>query len=779
MTALSRRVRAPRTRPPAGPPGGPAAAGVSAPRRPGPAGRRAAARPHVPPGMGRLLAALALLAGALAGTAPLAAQDTTLARQSVIRRTAYGVPHILADNLKAAGYAMGSAQLEDYGARVPVFLLHVRGELARYFGRDSLESDFRNRPNWLRATGLYHRLDADTRDVYDGFARGVNAYIRLHPADFPAWMPSDFSGIDALATDMELPAAYALGEVLRRLGAPAPLVGAAAGAHGAEGNPDDGSNSWALAPSRTRSGKAILLRNPHLDWDAGYYEAQLTVPGVVDFYGDFRIGGPFQTIGGFNARLGWSTTNNDPDLDEVYALTADPVRPDHVLFDGASIPLRRQEVTVTYRNGAALASETREAWSSPLGPVVYRAGGKVYVWRSAGRGEWRIGEMWLRMMRARDLAQWKDALRLLAKPSSNFTYADADGNVFYVWYGEVPELTEPTGGDTMAVPAATSAQVWTRLVPFDSLPQLLNPKGGYIHNENDPFHYTNLNAVFSPAAFPPYFPKPDLSLRSQLALQLIGGRQKLSLEDVVRLKHSMRMLLADRVKPDLLAAVRATSPTGDVAAAADLLARWDNTVAPDSRGAVLFETWWDRYDRTAPPAPPGANPDTVLVRRPWTPADPTGTPVGLADPVRADSAFVWAVAETRRRYGAWDVAWGDVHRVRVGDVDVPVGGCSGSLGCFRVLWYETAPDGKRVAAGGDGWVLAVEFDTPPRAYSVLAYGESPRPGSPHHADQAAMFARGQLKVVAFAEQDVERQTVRRYHPGLEPAPADAAGPAGH
>ena len=59
-----------------------------------------------------------------------------------------------------------------------------------------------------------------------------------------------------------------------------------------ESDPDEGSNAWALAPSRTRSGRAILLRNPHLAWNAGYYEAHLTVPGVVDFYGDFRIGGP-------------------------------------------------------------------------------------------------------------------------------------------------------------------------------------------------------------------------------------------------------------------------------------------------------------------------------------------------------------------------------------------------------------------------------------------------------------------------------------------------------
>jgi acyl-homoserine-lactone acylase len=59
----------------------------------------------------------------------------------------------------------------------------------------------------------------------------------------------------------------------------------------------------------------------------------------------------------------------------------------------------------------------------------------------------------------------------------------------------------------------------------------------------------------------------------------------------------------------------------------------------------------------------------------------------------------------------------------------------------------------------------VEFGNEPRAYSVLAYGESPRDGSPFHTDQAEMFARGQVKPVAWRDADIERQTVRRYRPG--------------
>ena len=150
----------------------------------------------------------------------------------------------------------------------------------------------------------------------------------------------------------------------------------------------------------------------------------------------------------------------------------------------------------------------------------------------------------------------------------------------------------------------------------------------------------------------------------------------------------------------------------------------------------------------------------------WDEKDPLRTPRGLADPARAAESFVWAIGETKTRYGAVDVAWGDVHRVRRGTVDVPVGGCSGALGCFRVLTFtRDNADGKLVANSGDGWVLAVEFGVTPRAYSVLAYGESPRPESPWHSDQAAMFAKGELKKVAFTTRDIDAQAVTRYRPG--------------
>jgi acyl-homoserine-lactone acylase len=218
-----------------------------------------------------------------------------------------------------------------------------------------------------------------------------------------------------------------------------------------------------------------------------------------------------------------------------------------------------------------------------------------------------------------------------------------------------------------------------------------------------------------------------------------------------------------------LAAVRTSNPSSEASEAAALLERWDDTVSPESRGSTLFEVWFRRYvTPDSGDTRPLRELEGALITKPWSAAEPLETPAGLADPARAAETFAWAVGETARRFGSYDVAWGDVHRVRLGggDVDLPVGGCSGFLGCFRVLWYDTAPDGKQQVAGGDGWVLAVEFGRDgPRAYSILAYGESAKPDSPHHTDQAEMFTRGELKRVAFTESEIAAQLIRSYRPG--------------
>jgi len=702
-----------------------------------------------------------------------------------IRRTSYGVPHILAENLAGAGYGMAWVMMEDYREEVPRGILRSNGRWGQAMGRDSVQGDFAGRLAHDYAARTYHLLPSDVRAVLDGFARGMNDFARAYRDVLPPWVPDDFTAHDIAARDIGVWDAGAVRAFARTRrpdargegdpGADGEGAGTAAPGERTvgrdlagwmawatrEGEPDTeaGSNAWAFAPERSASGNALLLRNPHLSWTAGYYEAHVRVPGVLDFYGDFRLGGPFTTIGGFNRRLGFATTNNYPDLDQVYALLRDPEDPDAYLFDGGSVPVETRSVTVNYTDAGVPGSETREFRFTPLGPVIFENEDTLFVVKAHGLTQFRVGEQWLRMMQAQNLEEWKDAMRIRAKVSSNLTYADADGNILLFWNAATPLLPHRYAGDTALV-ATSSEEVWTELYPFDDLPQLLNPRGGYVQNANDPPYYTNLHEPLDRTRYPDNFPEPRLRFRSQNSLELVDNDRVLTLEDMVALKHAMKMILADRVKEDLVAAVRERHAGGEIRDAIGLVAGWDNTVGRESRGSSLFELWALRYFATT---------DTALqFREPWSPQDPAGTPRGLGDGGNAAAAFEWAVEEAKARWGRWDVAWGEVHRVRAdGGVDYPVGGCSSALGCFRRLDYRVDDDGKYAANNGDGWVLAVEFSDPPRAYSILAYGNSNRPESPYYYDQAALFADNRLKRVAFTEAEIQADLVMGYHPAEE------------
>ncbi|TVP42354.1 MAG: hypothetical protein EA350_16230, partial [Gemmatimonadales bacterium] len=362
---------------------------------------------------------------------------------------------------------------------------------------------------------------------------------------------------------------------------------------------------------------------------------------------------------------------------------------------------------------------------------------------------------------------------------SNFTYADADGNIFYVWNAMHPDRPHLFGADSVAHRATGAEDAWQAFLSFDALPQLLNPPGGYLRNENDPFHHTNLNAVLDAGDYPPEAEAPRVRLRSQHSLELLHNERRFSLEDVVALRASDGMLLADRVLDDLLAALDAVrgSETWDaeLEVARTTLEGWDRTAATDARGAVLFVEWWERYLEGAGRSPATDEgrarsagfpaPAERLFAEVWSPEAPMTTPRGLADAERAVAAFRSAVPATRQRWGSVDVAWGDVHRARHGRLDLPVSGCDGLLGCFRVIWFDDDDDGRRRVRGGDGWISAVEFGAEPRGYTVLAYGQSNRADSPHHEDQLADFARHRMTPVAWSPAEIAREALSTYRPG--------------
>src|SRR3954463_6834418 len=110
----------------------------------------------------RRAVSLAVLFAAPAIAQAPAAAPPALASQVEVLRTAHGVPHIRAANLKAAAYALAYVQLEDYGPRVAFALVRARGEMGKWFGRDSIEGDYPAHLAHTEAVRHYELLDQDT-----------------------------------------------------------------------------------------------------------------------------------------------------------------------------------------------------------------------------------------------------------------------------------------------------------------------------------------------------------------------------------------------------------------------------------------------------------------------------------------------------------------------------------------------------------------------------------------------------------------------------------------
>lgn len=715
-----------------------------------------------------LVALLAAVAAGCGRQSPELPSADRLAQQVTIRRDTYGIPHILAETEEAAAFAFGYAQAEDHATEIGRRYLSARGEEARHFGPEGLTNDvaMAQFDNLAASTAALERITPLYRRIISAYAAGVNRYVRAHRAELPEWMP-EITAADVLANTRAGGASSLGGQALvRRLREKY---------EGAPPVPDDpawlddaaGSNAFALAGSRTTTGKPILLGNPHLQWSSLYWEAHVRVPGKIDFYGSTLVGIPVLRAG-FNDRLGFVTTNNAPDLDDVFALKVDPSRPDHYLFDGQSMPLRRRDATVQVKEAdGSLRAEPRTFWTSHVGPIIHRTADRVFAVKSVRLEALQYFEGFYELSKARSLNEWNAAMRLNHVPTSNFTYADADGNILYYWNARIPVRAD-NKDYRLDVDANTPADLWTRMHDIADFPRLLNPPGGYVQNANNPPAFVSLRDPIDMSGYPAQIERCcGLSLRPQLALDLLEAKPSYSVQDVIDLKYSTRMLLAERVKRDVIEAVRsAADAPAEAKAGADVLEAWDDRVSASSRGAVLFQRFWDLYSANG--LPPFA--------MPWHSDRPGTTPHGIARPAEAVTHLAAAVRAVREQHGSESVAWGDVHRFRAGALDLPGDGASGTYGTFRVMTFASPGPGSSVRVAGhvpgrdapigfgDGWVLLVDFSKPGEAWSVLAYGQTTNPGSRHSSDQLQLFADHKLRRAWYSEADIRANLEREYRP---------------
>jgi penicillin amidase/acyl-homoserine-lactone acylase len=669
-----------------------------------------------------------------------------------ILRDTWGVPHVFGKTDADAAFGLAYAHAEDDFATIQGALLAARGRLASVEGASGAANDYM--VGLLRVSETVEAryatdLSPEVRKVCEAYALGLNLYASLHPAKvWPHVFP--LRGQDVVAGFVhKLPLFFGLDRTLRDLFGPARR--AAVSLKGATGNASAvpaedspyGSNAFAVGPARSADGFTRLAVNSHQPWDGpvAWYEASVKSDEGWDMSGGIFPGTPV-ILHGFGPHLGWAHTVNKPDLVDVYVLEVNPRNPNQYRFEGEWRELEVKDVPIDVKIwGGFHWTVHREALWSVQGPVVRRPHG-TYAIRFAGLGDIRAVEQWFRMNKAQTRDEWQAAMRLQAIPMFNTVYADAQGNIGYVYNARIPRRA--TGYDwSQYLPGDTQETLWTEYVPYDQLPQVWNPASGVVLNSNSsPFAATLGPGNPDPEALPKSAGiETHLTNRARRALELFGQDNAITAQAFERLKFDTRYSAGSNVVRRLRALLEGPPPQSPLAREGlDLLRRWDFGTDVDNPAAALaLLTLRPKDDDQLPAVSRG---DLVL---------------RLEDSAR----------RLKEVYGRLDVPFGEVHRLRRGAVDLPVGGGPDTL---HAVYARESADGRYVGFAGDSYILMVAWDREGQAHaqSLSPYGSATLDRrSPHYADQAPLFVRRELKPVWRTEAEVREHLEREYAPGDE------------
>ncbi len=675
------------------------------------------------------------------------ARAEAMARRVTISRDAFGVPHVHGETDAAAVFGGLYARAEDEMARIESAYAGLLGRGALLHGPEKETLDRLALAFELpeRAQAALPQVTPEVRALLEAGADALNFFLHRHPRyearAIPLWEPWML-----LAYDYSWSWQLAQQEVTRIVTGKKPPTG------------PDGSNAWALAPSRTASGGALLYINPHMPLDEPY-ELHLRSDTGLNVSGTVAYGAGLLPMAGFNDKLGWALTVNQPDLVDAYEVELGlPGQPLGYRFgqETRQAVLFKRSVSVRTEKGV----EQREVTllKTHHGPVVKQQGRKVIALRAAGLAEPpRALEQWLRMGRARSLEEWREAVAIQGVVFHNLVYADARGNIGYLYNGRVPVRDESFDWKG-TLDGSDPRTEWQGYHPLSALPQVWNPPCGYVQNCNSPPFATAAKGENpTPEQFPRSMVGGDATDgRVAMSHQFLAAAKAWTLDDLEHAAFDSTVHTLETLRRPLLADVdqwKKTSPAdaARIADAVELLRTWDGRITSDSIAATVFIHW---VEKTYSPA--------------WRERRAAGD-------LSAALAAVLVDLETTHR--TWRVPWGEIQRHQRFDKNarlhpsdkrpsLPITGAVGSLGVsFCYLSRQAEGQTHRYGYHGHSYVAAIEFTAAPTARSIVPFGTSRDPRSPHYEDQAALYTAGRLKPAPLSPAAVEAAARRTYRPG--------------
>ncbi len=670
-----------------------------------------------------------------------------------IRRDEYGVPHIYGPTDASVVFGYLYAQAEDNFWQVEENYIRSLGRAAEVHGPDALPEDQLVRALEIPrlANEEYDRSSPRIRAICRAAAAGLNQYVADHPDVTPRLIRHFEPWYVFAFTRYAIYVRFVLGKTgvrLRELSGAVDEVPI---------TPREGSNMWAVSPSKSTSGHALLFINPHQPFfgPGQFYEGHLSSDEGLKFSGASFFGSSSPTIG-HNERIGWSHTVNEPDIADVYAETFDdPERPLAYRFGDGYRTATEWTEEIRVKTPTGTVSRRFLLRKTHHGPIIAVRNGKQLAVKLARFEEGGQLAQWYAMTRAGSLDEFRSAMASCAIPMFNTIYADVEGNIFYVYNGAVPRRAVDFDWRN-PVDGSDPATEWQGYHKFEELPQLTNPESGYLQNCNQtPFTTTDGHGLRE-SDYPPYMVNESDNLRAAVSRRILSKKPAFTFEEWATAAFDTSVLAAELTIPKITAAWKKLEESDaqkarKLAPVVTELESWDRVSRTDSVAMTLFTLWVEELGR--------------------------GNVASRAQDVQASMDALEQVADRLHAlHGSWKVPWGDICRLQrihtsgKGGFDderpsLPVAGGPGWLGIVFNFYPRPQEGLKRYyGVAGHSFVSVVEFGKRVNARSVLVFGQNADAASPHHLDQAKLYAAGRFKPAWFHRDEVEANAPRVYHP---------------
>ena len=696
------------------------------------------------------------------------------AKKVTIIRDNWGIPHIYGKTDADAVFGLMYAQCEDDFKRVEMNYIEKLGRLAELQGEDQLYNDlylklvidsaeavadFKKSPPWLK-------------DLMNAFADGINYYLYKNPATTPALLQRFKPWYPLLWTDGSI-GAISTGDVTEddvKNFYTGNNVAAAV-------NPKKfreittGSNGFAIAPSKTKAGNALLYINPHVTF---YFrpevhivsEAGLNVYGAVTW-------GQFFIYQGFNEYCGWMHTSSNVDVADMYAeKITQKGKQFFYEYEGRSKQVTTKKVTIACNKNGVIENKEFTALYTHHGPVMARYNGQYISVKSYNRSLTSLIQSWERT-KAKGLEDYKKNMALRANTSNNTVFADNQGNIAY-WHGDFVPKRSKLYNWSKVVDGSTKATEWQGLHKLDDIVHLYNPPNGWIQNCNStPFTAAGENSP-NKKNYPAYMAPDGENFRGVNAVNVLSNGKDYTIDKLIASGYDSYLAAFEILVPALVAAFEKNNKTEDsslamLAAPIEILKKWDYRSAENSIATTLAVEWAQKLSSSIRTVYINDGEDDQVTKTKKFAASASAK--DLLAPLTA------VINDLNKKFGKWEVAWGTINRYQrhSGDINqrfddtepsFPVGYASalwGMLPSYNSRYYPGTS--KRYGVSGNSFVCAVEFGKRIKAKSLLAGGQSGDPTTPHFDDQLEMYTKGKFKDVLFYKEDVMKSAERTYHPG--------------